>query len=796
FSVAPLLSPYGMVWGDYDNDGWLDLAIAYPLSGGSVVQVYQNQNGTGFSFIQAIPTANSGFGPPFSVDWADFNGDRHLDLLIPDLPPKVYAFNNNTFSLLKALPDAGASRIWQARSADHDQDGDLDLAYSGTFVPSRLHPNIGAFLGPTISPVNASVNASAVAWGDADGDGDLDLLFGAGGTGGALAGRLYDNSGGAFTLSQQFTASGFGPHAVAFADVNADGALDITIGTLNQTQIYLNGNNTAPDVSLNQPATTLAWADLDLDNPGRLDLLSANDSQYQVTINTSTGSLNAGFTQSINNIQSLAWGDFDGDDFLDFAVGRLGQPSQVYRNNGDRTFSLAWTAPEARNTRSVAWGDYDNDGRMDLALGNEGQANQIYRNTGSGFSLTWSAPSARSTRSVAWGDWNNDGKLDLAVGNHQGQADQIYGNLGFAAGGVPNFVLLWSSQETYNTTAVAWGDRDNDGDLDLAISQDGGGQNGVYENTYVHAAHLSNTNFAADMPLPQNPSYISIDRPGTTAAAYGFSSAEVFALTQPLNPPTDTLIIPIEFRVYDPDGSRDPADVNQPGDLVTNLSYEFSLDGGITWRQATTTSTTFSGQSYRLGHSTNPPGYWQVNWNAGSDLTGVDEAVNDNVRFRIAVVHANRAGPIQRAATSAVSPPFRVRKLSCTWPDNPTITISPPISAGLGIQFSGNVSQADGQVTFSWDFGDGVTSDVITQGQIIQHTYQDIGTYPITLRVTGPACPIARQAIASTVLTIDDTVFNKRIYLPLILKTVKPDSSPPTLTFEPPAEPLFTLHVS
>ncbi|MCB0154494.1 MAG: fibronectin type III domain-containing protein, partial [Anaerolineae bacterium] len=42
----------------------------------------------------------------------------------------------------------------------------------------------------------------------------------------------------------------------------------------------------------------------------------------------------------------------------------------------------------------------------------------------------------------------------------------------------------------------------------------------------------------------------------------------------------------------------------------------------------------------------------------------------------------------------------------------------------------------------------------------------------------------------------DDTVFNKRIYLPLILKTVKPDSSPPTLTFEPPAEPLFTLHVS
>src|SRR5690606_4749246 len=137
-------------------------------------------------------------------------------------------------------------------------DGDLDLAYSGTFVPSRLHPNIGAFLGPTITPLNTSVNASAVAWGDADGDGDLDLLFGAGGTGGALAGRLFDNSGGAFTLSQQFTASGFGPHAVAFADVNGDGALDITIGTLNQTQIYLNGNNTAPDISLNQPATTLA----------------------------------------------------------------------------------------------------------------------------------------------------------------------------------------------------------------------------------------------------------------------------------------------------------------------------------------------------------------------------------------------------------------------------------------------------------------------------------------------------------------------------------------------------------
>ena len=79
-------------------------------------------------------------------------------------------------------------------------------------------------------------------------------------------------------------------------------------------------------------------------------------------------------------------------------------------------------------------------------------------------SLEWSSTETDQTVAVAWGDVDSDGDLDLAVGNSR-QPNRLYRN----DGGVLSSAAVWSSVESDDTTSVAWGDVDGDGDLDLAV---------------------------------------------------------------------------------------------------------------------------------------------------------------------------------------------------------------------------------------------------------------------------------------------------------------------------------------
>ncbi len=234
--------------------------------------------------------------------------------------------------------------------------------------------------------------------------------------------------------------------------------------------------------------------------------------------------------------RSVAWGDVDGDRYLDFAVGNYGQPDRVYRNNRDSTFSLVWTSSASSPTTSVAWADYDGDGDLDLAVGNYGESNLIYENDGGSLGTTpiWQSASRNRTTSLAWGDWDNDGDLDLAVGN-DGQPDRVYANLNSRPGSPPQLFWIWAPAQSLQTTGLAWVDQDGDGDLDLAISQKGTAQNGVYENNLVLPAH-QRSDFSATMPLPNNPSYVSVRRPGAgTGGAGGYSSARDLVRAQASN---------------------------------------------------------------------------------------------------------------------------------------------------------------------------------------------------------------------------------------------------------------------
>ena len=184
--------------------------------------------------------------------------------------------------------------------------------------------------------------------------------------------------------------------------------------------------------------------------------------------------------------EGMAWGDYDSDGDLDFYVANNGA-SRLYRNNDDGTFTEVGNAAgvdDAGNGQGVAWGDYDNDGDLDLYLTNATSENRLYQNNGNGtFTEVGTSAGVNSTansRGAAWGDYDNDGDLDLYLANagsgnllYRNNSDGTFTDIGGSAG----------VDDTGNSWGVTWGDYDNDGDLDLYVANAGSGEpNRLYQN--------------------------------------------------------------------------------------------------------------------------------------------------------------------------------------------------------------------------------------------------------------------------------------------------------------------------
>ncbi|MBI4462875.1 MAG: VCBS repeat-containing protein, partial [Acidobacteria bacterium] len=118
-----------------------------------------------------------------------------------------------------------------------------------------------------------------------------------------------------------------------------------------------------------------------------------------------------------------------------------GQPDALYRNEGDGRFTDVTRAAGVYNPGGkglgVVWGDYDNDGRLDIYVANDSTENFLYHNRGDGTfeELGFMAGVAVSEHGVAengmgtaFGDWNDDGWLDLVVTNFANQTNTLYRN--------------------------------------------------------------------------------------------------------------------------------------------------------------------------------------------------------------------------------------------------------------------------------------------------------------------------------------------------------------------------------
>ncbi len=115
-------------------------------------------------------------------------------------------------------------------------------------------------------------------------------------------------------------------------------------------------------------------------------------------------------------------------------------------------------------------------------------------------SVYWSSEESLGVQSIAWGDVDNDGDLNLAVGTENSSPSVLYRN----EAGILSATPAWISNELDYSKSVAWGDVDGDGDLDLAVSNDHGPPNRVYLNqggTLSASANWSSTDAVSTLSV-------------------------------------------------------------------------------------------------------------------------------------------------------------------------------------------------------------------------------------------------------------------------------------------------------
>ncbi len=302
-------------------------------------------------------------------------------------------------------------------------------------------------------------------------------------------------------------------------DFDNDGLIDIVTSSFDPTEPLAmfrnNGLGQFDDVSisarLDDQLGGLNCIAGDYDNDGDMDILVLrgawlmDDGKIRNSLLQNDGkgvfvdvTKAAGLANNQFPTQAATWGDFDNDGLLDLYIGNESRPnalanfpSELYRNNGDGTFTDIARMSGVANDRyckGVTAGDYDNDGDLDLYVSNIGR-NRLYQNQGNGTFRDVAdeagviEPSRRSFATWFF-DYDNDGWLDLFVTAYEADVSDIAADyMGKPHQGASPKLYRNNQDGTFSDVTAAtgldhpslpmganFGDLDNDGWLDIFLT--------------------------------------------------------------------------------------------------------------------------------------------------------------------------------------------------------------------------------------------------------------------------------------------------------------------------------------
>jgi enediyne biosynthesis protein E4 len=386
---------------------------------------------------------------------------------------------------------------------DYDNDGNLDLFFvNGTtlegFPPgqeptSRLYRNRG---DGTFEDVTVKAGVALRGWGQAacagdyDNDGFEDLYVTFWGQN-----RLLRNRGNA-TFEDVTTRAGLVTKArwgagCAFVDIDRDGLLDLFAANYIDFDLK---TAPVPDSGLcRYKGVPVACGPPGL--TGGKNVLYRNTGGSFVDVSEKAGITGADGTYGLG-VSTL---DFDDDGWTDIYVANDSNPSTLYRNKHDGTFEDVAVAAGCAYSQDgkpqagmgLAMGDYDRNGTIDIFKTNfAGDTSTLYANTGDGLceDRTFASGVGINTRWLGWGvgflDLDHDGWLDLFLvnGHVYPEVAQLKTEAGYAQRKVVYRNLHRGRFEDVTERlgapvtmpkagrGAAFGDIDNDGDVDVAVN--------------------------------------------------------------------------------------------------------------------------------------------------------------------------------------------------------------------------------------------------------------------------------------------------------------------------------------
>ena len=299
-------------------------------------------------------------------------------------------------------------------------------------------------------------------------------------------------------------------------DFDNDGYLDIVVSSWDaEGQIRLFRNNQdgsfterTEEAGLNGLYGGLNIVQADYDNDGHVDIFVLRGAWLRehgrhpnsLLHNNGDGTFtdvtfDAGLAEVHYPSQTASWGDYDNDGDLDLYIGNetsraLVAPSQLFRNNGDGTFTDVAASAGVMNhayAKAVIWGDYNGDRLPDLYVSNSGATNRLYRNTGRGTFIDEANPLGVTHPFQSFPAWfwdvDNDGLLDLYVSAYAAGIEHLAASAlglpvdvesarlyrGTAEGRFDDVTREYDLVHPHAAMGANFGDLDNDGYLDFYL---------------------------------------------------------------------------------------------------------------------------------------------------------------------------------------------------------------------------------------------------------------------------------------------------------------------------------------